>query len=526
MEKELTIESLVIEVAALKAALSEANLKLSLLMEQISSHCRKLYGVSSEKTVYDNKNEQLTYLTNEPPELFIVHNVEQEPEIKTKDTHGVRPRKSSEMCTRIPAGMPVEIIECVLPDETFDNNGRLLHRIGREFVRRELKFTPAIATIIEIWRNSYTSRESERDDDKVSIIKAPLPPQVIKGSMCTPETIAHIIVQKCVMGAPLHRQAQDWKRKGIPIAKQTMANWLIRCSNDYFEPIYDELHIELLKNMLLHSDGTSFQVLKEPGKSPQSESCMWQFRTSGDAVHQIVLFDYKPDKRQIRPMEFLKGFSGYLTTDGSPSYNNLPDEIILTGCFSHARSHFSDALRCLKKDEQPGSLALIGKEFCDHVFDIERDIKDKSYDERYRIRNEKAAPHLSRFYDWLKSVEPYVVPKSKLGKAVGYCLNQWQYLTRYLLDGRIECSNNRAERSFKTFVVNRKNFLFADSVAGGRATAVLHSLTETAKEAKLDPYRYLTHVLQTAAGIDLRKNPTLVKMLLPENAPASCKVPD
>ena len=302
-----------------------------------------------------------------------------------------------------------------------------------------------------------------------------------------------------------------------------MINWVIKCSEDYFEPIYDELHRRLLTEELINSDGTSFQVLREPGKPPQSESCMWQYRTGNGATRPIVLFEYQPDKRRERPMAFLKGFSGYLTTDGNPSYHGLPEDIILTGCFAHARSYFSDALRCLKESERPGSLALVGKKFCDKIFDIERDIVDKTFDERHSVRKEKASPILDEFYTWLKSVEPHVSTKSKIGKAVGYALNQWNYLTRYLLDGRIECSNNLAERSFRTLVVNRKNFLFATSVAGGRTTAVLHSITETAKESHLEPFKYLTYVLRTAAGADVRKDSVLLEKLLPENAPDSCQ---
>jgi len=520
---EPTVESLQIELAAVKAELSESNKKLAWCLEQLSSHRRKLYGVSSEKTAYDNKNVQLTYEMDEPEGLLVVHGQEQEPEIQSIKQQRARPKKRGEMSTRLPADMPVEIIELKIPDDELKEYGEQLHPIGKELVRRELKITPAKATITEIWRMSYSSRESERTDEKVQIIKAPLPPQVIKGSMCAPETVAHIISQKCVMGAPIYRQWQDWRRQGLPLTKQTMINWVIRCSEDYFEPIYDKLHRRLLQNTLLHSDGTSFQVLREPGKSPQSDSCMWQYRTSCDAEYPLVLYDYQPDKTQERPRAFLKGFSGYLTTDGSSSYHNLPENIILTGCFSHLRSYFTDALRCLKESEQAGSHAYTGREYCNQIFDIERDIKDKSFKERYEIRKKKAAPIIEEFHKWLKSVEPYVSTKSKLGKAVGYALNQWKYLIRYLDDGRIECSNNRAERSFRTFVVNRKNFLFAASVAGGRATAVLHSITETAKEMNLEPFKYLTYVLRTAAGANVRDDAELLEKLMPENAPESCR---
>jgi hypothetical protein len=98
-------------------------------------------------------------------------------------------------------------------------------------------------------------------------------------------------------------------------------------------------------------------------------------------------------------------------------------------------------------------------------------------------------------------------------------------LVRYLLDGRIECSNNRAERSIKPFVINRKNFLFATSVAGARAAAILHSLTETAMENGLNPFEYLTYVLRLAAAGNIREDDDLLNSLLPHNAPISCRAP-
>jgi transposase len=522
MENTVTFESLMIENAALKAELSEVREQLSRLMEQLSSYRRKIFGVSSEKTVYNNANEQLTYL-EEPQGLVVVHGVDS-PDAGTEAPQRTRPRKRGEMSTRLPPDMPVEIVECVLPDEELEQHGEYMHPIGRSLVRRELKITPAKATIIEFWQTSYGCRDSEINDETPYIIKAPLPPQVIKGSMCSPETIAHIITQKCVMGAPIYRQWQDWKRKGIPFSKQTMVNWVIRCSEDYFEPIYDELHRRLLRHTLLHSDGTTFQVLREPGKSAQSKSQIWLYRTGADAEHPIVLYDYQPDKKKERPQEFLKGFTGYLSTDGCASYQSLPDKVVLVGCFAHARTYFTDALKCLKEFERSGSLALIGQEYCNKLFDIEREAADKTFVERRKIRIKKAAPVLNKFHRWLKSVQPHVSTKSKLGKAVYYTLNQWKYLVRYLLDGRLECSNNRSERSIKPFVINRKNFLFATSVSGARATAILHSITETAKESHLDPFMYMTYVLCTAAGRDIRTDAELLTQLLPENAPDYCRV--
>jgi len=520
----VTMDSLILENAALRAELAEANQKLSWLIEQLSSGRRKQFGVSSEKSVYAGVSVQVG-LFPENQTVVQVFDEDHRSKAESLPSHQGRPRKRGEMSTRLPAGLPIETVECVLPDDEQDCAacGGPMHEIGKEVARKELKFIPAIAVVTEFVRYAYGCRNCESSAEEVPIVKASLPPQLIKGSMCAPETVAHIIVQKCVMGLPLYRQEQDWRRKGIPITRQTMANWLIRCSEDYLEPIYDELHRRLLLQKVLHSDDTVLQVLREPGKPAQSDSRMWLYRTSGDAEHPIVLYDYQPDRKQERPRDFLRGFSGYLMTDAYVAYRNMPDEITVVGCFAHVRSRFSDALKCLKDEERLGSLAFVGKKYCNDLFDIEREIRDKPFADRFEIRNKRAAPILNEFLIWLESVRPHISTKSKIGSAVSYALNQWKYLTRYLLDGRIEISNNRGERSIKPFVINRKNFLFATSVAGARAAAVLHSITETAKESKLDPFEYLSFVLRHAAAGSIREDAELLEKLLPENAPTSCR---
>ena len=509
--------------AALEANYTEVNGKLSWLLEQLSSNNRKLYGQSSEKSAYD----QIGVFGDRLADTFVT-NREAPGTEPAAAPQKQKPKKQGEMGSRLPEGLPVETIEIKLSEDQQqcpDGHGPM-RVIGKEVVRREVKITPASVTIVEYVRYSYSCPPCEEtSDEPVNIVKPELPPQVIKGSMCAPETLAHIAVEKCVMGVPIYRQEQAWKRDGIPFTRQTMGNWMVRGGEDYLSPIYDRLHWQLCQHKLLHSDATVLQVLREPGKPPQSDSQMWVYRTSGDARHQIILFDYQPDKTQGRPRDFLAGFEGYLITDGSSSYNGLPDSIILCGCLNHCRSGFVDALRAIKNEEERvGSLALIGRDYCDDLFKIEREIKDQSFDKRYEVRNKKAKPILDEFRDWLDSVQPYVAPKSKIGGAINYSINQWECLIRYLLDGRIECSNNRAERSVKPFVINRKNFLFATSVAGARATAVYHSFTETAKENGLDSFRYLTHIFKTAAGVNLRENEDMVISLLPENAPEICKV--
>lgn len=156
------------------------------------------------------------------------------------------------------------------------------------------------------------------------------------------------------------------------------------------------------------------------------------------------------------------------------------------------------------------------------MFRIEKELKDLSSEKRHEERQKQAKPVLEEYLAWLKSAKP--MPKSGLGKAIYYCLEQWKYLERYLLDGRLEISNNRAERSIKPFVIDRKNFLFANTVRGAKSSAVMFSIIETAKENGLNPYAYLTYIFKAAPNMDIG-DPEQLKKLLPDHAPEECKVP-
>ena len=169
----------------------------------------------------------------------------------------------------------------------------------------------------------------------------------------------------------------------------------------------------------------------------------------------------------------------------------------MVGCWAHARRKFDEALKALPKKDQPDSGALTGKPYCDKLFAIERELADLPHEVRYLSRQEQAKPVLGDFLAWLQEQVGHL-GKNTLGKAVRYTLEQWQYLERYLLDGRLEISNNRAERSIKPFVIDRKNFQFANTPRGAQASATILSLVETAKENGLNPYDYLVFIFSHA----------------------------
>ena len=161
-----------------------------------------------------------------------------------------------------------------------------------------------------------------------------------------------------------------------------------------------------------------------------------------------------------------------------------------------------------------GSLAEQGLQYYARLFQLEQSYAGMTPEERYNARQEKSKPLLEEFYKWLYSAN--VSTKTAIGKAVQYMKDQKRYLLAFLLDGRVEMTNNLAERTIKPFVMARKNFLFSNTSNGAKSSAVIFSLIETAKANKLSPYEYLRWILRKAPEMELKNNPERAELLLPE----------
>ena len=493
--------------------------QVSVLTEALRLAQHKRFGATSEKSE-EAIMEQLSWLFNEA-EFFA--------EAKAKDenitevTAHKRHKKHEYTLDSIPEDLPIERIEHCLEGEDLvcPQCGDPMTEIGTEVVNK-LKIIPAQTIVEQHVYYSYACRScSETADEgcETPVVKAPREKGIIPGSFATPEAIAHIMHQKFVMGAPIYRQEQELKRQGISLSRQTMSNWILRAAEDYLVPVYGQLHKELVKRDVLHADETTLQVLHEPDKKPQSKSYMWLYRTSGDTDKPIVLYEYQPGRGAAHPEAFLQGFKGYLHTDGYAGYHDLGKDITVVGCWAHARRKFDEAMKSLPKGKVKGSSASQGMAYCNLLFAIEQGLAEKNAteEERYKERLEQAKPVLDAMLSWANSRA--AAPKSALGKAFTYLKEQWPYLTGYLKDGRLEISNNRAERSIKPFVIDRKNFLFANTPKGAAGSAVMFSLIQTAMENGLDPYKYLTWLLKTANNADMTDT-QVVQNLLPWNAPA------
>ena len=512
--------SLAAQNKTLRSELETLKAELKWLKEKIGLGLKQKYGPSSEQSRYDFG--QLSLL-DDAESLTNHEDVSRSEEKTTIIKQHIR--KTRLTTDKLPPGLPIEIIEHTLPEEKqiCPDCGDALRPIGKEDMRDEIKIIPAQTIHVKHVRVSYGCRTCEKGAEKPVIIKPHLPEPVIKGSFASPEAIAYIMTQKFVTGVPLYRQETGFIREGIVLSRQTMSNWMIAASEAWLTPIYNRLYARLLQESALMADETRLLVITGSERAGPQKGYLWIYRTVKETGFPAVICEYQPGRHGKYPAAFLNGYSGYLQVDGYSGYHGLPDDIIITGCFSHARRLFDEALKIIPIKDRKGTQALRGKRYCDALFAIEETLADMSADERRLWRAEFAKPVMDEYHEWLRSFN--LLGKSLFAKAVNYSLNQWQYLRNYLLDGRLEVSNNRTERTAKAYVINRKNFLFCYTQRGADASAVIFSIIQTAIENSLDPYKYLTYIFTNAPNWSITDGPDFVERFLPENVPNYIKAP-
>lgn len=516
--KKMTKQTQPPTIESLQAQVAELTAKVRWYEEQFRLSQQKRFGTSSEKT----PENQLAL------ELFNEAEKEGDPEVPEPAVESITYRRKKKRGHREESvqNLPVETIEYRLSNEEQACSccGGALHEMSVE-TRKELTIVPAEVKVTEHKRYVYACRKCETDEQSTPIVTAKMPASAFPKSIASPSIMAYIMTQKYVEGLPLYRQEKHFERMGIHLSRQTMGNWLLYGADQWLSVLYKRMHEHLLDRTVLHADETTFQVLREPGRAATAKSYLWLYRTGRDDT-PIVLYNYQPTRAGEHPKRFLTGFRGYLHVDGYSGYNHVPD-VTLVGCWAHARRKFDEALKALP-DSQKGKMvkAREGLNFCNQLYAVERTLKNATPSERYEKRLQKSKPILDCFSAWLHEQKDRVLPKSALGKAITYCVNQWKHLEVFLLDGRLEIDNNRSERSIKPFVIGRKNWMFSNTPRGAKGSAVMYSLVETAKENGLSPYHYLRYLFETMPNMDLSITEEIDRILpWSQDLPSICRVP-
>ena len=461
------------------------------LRQIILSLQRAQFGQRSEKRTYvlDNGNQQLSLFdTPEKPEETPAPDPSQNPEkeIRVSGHSRKKKRRLEELC----ASLPVEERIVDLPDdEKVNANGHAPVCIGQEYIRTELVLERAKAKVVEHYRKVYADRELEQETGYSEVFKPVMPPPLLAHSYASASVVADVLMKKYVDAMPLYRQEQMWKRMGVELKRGTMANWVIQVADLYLRPFWKRIRSELLTQSTIHADETVMQVHKEKGRPDALESRMWVYSSAKRADIQLRCFEYRESRSGKWAKTFLEGFKGVLITDGYGGYNKVQDAEH-AGCWAHMRRKWLDAMP--EGADAKTCKAAQGYEFCNRLFELERQFEELTAEERLMQRKEKSGPVLEAHWTWLNTIPR---PTGKLKDAVTYAQNQKAHLCAFLEHGEIEISNNQVENAIRPFVIGRKGWLFADTSQGAEASAIIYSLMETAKANSLRLDDYLLHLL-------------------------------
>ncbi len=468
-----------------KALCEEQQLKITTLTHELEQLKKIIFGSKSERFVpaaADPASAQLTLALDAATianckitELTQVSYLRTKTEL-TDNTPKVHPGRM-----KLPEHLRREVI-VLQPD--IDVTG--LRKIGDE-VSEVLDYTPGELYVKQYIRPKYVQPLSELSN---TVITASLPGRLLDKCMAGEGLLSRIIVDKYVDHLPLHRQLQRFQRAGVSIAQSTINDW-VKVVLTHLTALY-EVHKKLvLDSGYLHADETPLKVMDDSKKGTTHQGYYWVYHNHHD---KLVLFDYRSGRGREGPDDILKGFKGYLQTDGYVAYDDFDkrEGITLEHCMAHARRKFSDALGS-DKDRAEYALSLLQQ-----LYALERRIKQEevSAEAAVQLRQQQAVPILQTWKQWMVEQYAKVLPKSPIGQAIGYCLPRWDKLSIYTSSAVLHIDNNPVENAIRPVAIGRKNYLFAGSHPAAQRAAMIYSLFATCRLHNINPYDWLKDVLE------------------------------
>lgn len=381
-------------------------------------------------------------------------------------------------------------------------NGKLVV-IGSKS-KEVLKYEPAKLYIEEHITYSYACRSCE-EKEVANIVTTTAPNTLLHKSMVSNELLAHVICLKYQFALPLYRQETYFDMLGVTLSRQTLSNWIIGAANE-FKVVYDIMKEKLLESHYLQADETTVVVIDAKGNDTKAKKYMWLYKT-GESKNAIILYDYQKTRSGSCPKDFLNGFSGILQTDGYQGYNAV-ENITHLYCLAHIRRKYFDIVSKLKDEALKNSRAIIGFNFCEQLYKIEKELREEYgssedfYAKRYEKRLEKSAPIIEDFIKYVDVELKNALPKSPLGEALAYTQKLLPSFRIFVTDGSLEIDNNASERAIKSFVIGRKNWMLQNTSKGANSSATIYSIIETAKANGLAVEKYLLYLMDVLSNLE------------------------
>jgi transposase len=473
-----------VENTELRARVESRDQRIRLLEEALRVLKANTYGPSRERLSV--AAGQVELFNEIEATLELTEAVGVEPELKATPLRDEKPSTGKPGRTRLASHLPrVEIRHELTEAERQCGCGDVLAEIGAD-VSEQLDYVPAKVQVLRHVRVKYACPGCEQ-----CIKTAALPEHILPKTNASPGLLAQLVTSKYVDSLPLYRQEAMFERHGVRLPRATQAAWMIGLTVP-LQPLLNLMDERLRSSGYVRIDETRVQVLNSD-KAPSALHWMW-VRVAGPKHQRIILFDYDPSRGGEVADALVEGCNGYLQSDGYQAYEGVSARagLLHVGCFAHSRRRFFEALKALPNAQRKqASAAHEAVRRIDALYLIERTIKDLSDEERTRIRAEEAVPQLASLHDWASQMQHETMPSGKLGEALGYLITQWPKLVRYVEDPRLAIDTNLAENAIRPFALGRRNWLFADTVKGAKASAALYSIVSTARANGLEPYAYL-----------------------------------
>jgi transposase len=403
---------------------------------------------------------------------------------------------------KLPAHLPRETIEHDLPEaqKCCPECGAQRQRIGCE-TSEQLEFVPAVLKVIEHVRWKYACRTCQEH-----VAVAPPADKPLEKGLPGPGLLSAIVVGKYADHLPLYRLEDVFARAGVELSRSTLCRWALQTA-ELLEPLYRLLIERVRSSAVIHTDDTPVPVL-DPALPKTRTARLWVY--CGDWRNPYTVYDYTISRRRDGPAEFLKEFRGQLQADAFAGYDGIyaGGQVQQVLCWAHARRKFFEA-RTVQPEPAHRALAYIGRlygveraaqELVERAVPVGESAWRDWHDRRRELRQTQSRPVLAELHAWLQEAEWQVLPKSPVGRAIGYVLPRWDGLTRYCADGALAIDNNLSERMVRPVAIGRKNYLFVGSDNGGRAAAVLYSVLASAKVNQVEPFAYVRDLLMQISG--------------------------
>lgn len=528
----LSREELITIILGMQGRLDALNENIEKLIEQVRLANQHRFGRHTE--TMESIDGQLSFF-DEADALY-------NPLVQEPDVEDVLPRKAKKKKAK---GQREEDLkdfpEDIIPTHTvsreelnaFYGEGNWRQMPSETYKR--LRHEPESWTVEVHTVDVFVGTDGEHQDE---FMRGDRPKDLFRGSIATPSLVASILNVKYVNSAPLHRIEQEFSRNGVNISRQTMSNWMVGSASRYFTPLVERMKQELLKLPVTQSDETPTQVIRDD-RNPGSKSYMWVHR-SGEFYTErpVVIYEYQKGRNHELPLAFYQDYEGVLVTDGLSQYHLIEKKLpglTNANCWAHTRRDYADAIKIADKsnpDAVRRSVAYQALSRISQIYKLEGALKDLSAEERLRERQNTIKPLVEEYFAWVKAQleNTTVPPKGKTAEGLKYSINQEKYLKVFLTDGNVPIDNSASERAIRTFCIGKKNWMFHDSVMGARASAIIYSISETAKLNNLRPYYYFKHLLTELPKLcDEKGNIDSAKLehLLPwaKELPAECRKP-